>query len=204
MKITTTKTVFASLLLPVLILAGCATPGPPPQYYTLTPVASTTTGPNSEIAVGIGPFRFPEYLKRPQMVTRTAGAGVRLEESHRWVESLQGVFMRTLATNVSRQLGSDAVFEFPAHADVGARNRVGGTVQRFDVDEDGRAVMEVQWAIFDRAGEIIDAGRRARYEAVAADAGDFAARADALSTILEAFGTDVAAALFRLARGDSE
>ena len=198
MKATTAKT-FASgtRLLPfILLLAACATSsGPPPKYYTLTPLAAPATVLDATVAVSIGPFELPDYLDRPQMITRTLGSGLRLEDTHRWAESLEDAFVRTLATNVSRRLGSDAVHEFRSPGSGGASDRVSGTVQRFDVDEDGRAILEVQWSVIDRNGVIVAPARRQIYHAVPADPAEFSARVDALSSLLDAFAADVAAAL---------
>ena len=189
----------SGLLLLALVIKGCATSSAP-SYYTLTPTAASTTSEDSAIAVGIGPFELPGYLDRPQIVTPSAGVTLTVEEFHRWAEPLENIFVRTLAANISRHLGSDAVYEYPYHRNIKTSNHVGGNVQRFDVNTDGLAILEVQWAIFDRNRKVVHAGKRTRYEAVATDTRSFAARADALSATLERFSADIAAALNRLVR----
>jgi uncharacterized protein len=192
---TVTKTPLGTgLFFLALILNGCAT-SRSPVYYMLTPKASMAISDEATAAVGIGPFLLPEYLDRPQMVTRTAGAAIKIEELHRWAGSLEDIFVRTLATDVSRWLGSDAVFEYPVPGNIDPPNRVSGNVQRFDVNEDGQAILEVQWTIADREGRVVHTGIRARYEAIAADAGNFAGRVDALSATVDEFGADIAVAL---------
>lgn len=188
----------AGLLILAVGLEGCATSSTP-NYYTLIPKVTTGMTEGRAISVSIGPFELPEYLNRPQMVTRGTGAALTLHEFHRWAEPLSNVFVRTLATNVSRRLGSDAVYEYPVHG-VDALNRVSGTVQRFDVNDEGLAILEVQWAILDREGQVFFMGGRSYYKATIIDADNFDAHAEALSITLEKFAVDITAALIRLAR----
>jgi uncharacterized lipoprotein YmbA len=187
----------AGIILMTAALGGCAT-SRAPSYYTLTPTAIAAPLEGSAVIATIGPFTLPEHLNRPQMVTRTAGAEIKLEEFHRWAEALEGVFVRTLASNVARQLGSDTVFEFPVRGKLDTPNRVQGNVQRFDVDEDGQAILEVQWTLSNRQGKLVGTGIRARYTATASARDDFAARADALSECVAQFAAAIAAALLPL------
>ncbi|MGR8949499.1 MAG: PqiC family protein [Gammaproteobacteria bacterium] len=175
-------------------LEGCATTRAT-DYYTLTPKLAATTNEASGIRASIGPFELAEYLNRPQMVTRGAGSAVALEEFHRWAEPLEDLFVRTLTTNVSRQLGADGIYAFPAPRKIDVPVRVGGIVQRFDVDADGRAILEVQWTISTRENELTQTVRRTRYETVAEEIENFASRADALGTTLGSFALDIAVAL---------
>ena len=178
-------------------LVGCAT-SRAANYYTLISAVAAATNEQSEIRASIGPFKLPEYLNRPQMVTRSAGTALTLEEYHRWAEPLEDLFVRTLATNVGLQLGSNAVFEFPLQRNVDGLNRVSGVVQRFDVDAGGEAILEVQWAIYDHNNKVIYTASRARYSVVAAEIGSFAARADALSATVASFAADISATLIQL------
>ena len=54
--------------------AGCAT-SPPSRFYLLTPIAqegsaSGASTTDQRIAIGVGPVDLPDYLNRPQIVTR--------------------------------------------------------------------------------------------------------------------------------------
>jgi len=191
----------AGLLIVLALLGGCAT-SRAPSYYTLTPTSAERDG-SGAIAASIGPFTLPEYLHRPQMVTRTAGAEIRLEEFHRWAENLDNAFVRTLTVDVARQLGSDRVFEFAAQGMPEPALRVQGMVQRFDVGEDGTAVLEVQWTVSMRGTSPEGGGYRSRYESAAAAADDYAARADAQSDVVAQFAADIAAALERSSRSNA-
>jgi uncharacterized lipoprotein YmbA len=177
-----------------LALAGCAT-SPTPVYYTLAPPAVEVAGSRSDIAAEIGPFELPEYLDRPQIVTAGPGATVNLDEFHRWVEPLEQMFGRTLAASVGRQLGSDEIVETAMHRGLAAPYRVLGSLQRFENNNEGRAILEVQWAIVDRDGNIAKPGTRGRYAAGTGDSATIDARIQALGETIELFAADVAAAL---------
>ena len=61
----------------LLTMAGCNffTRTPPSHFYVLNSLASlegmSSSQGQSDVIVGIGPVTFPEYLDRPQIVTRT-------------------------------------------------------------------------------------------------------------------------------------
>lgn len=189
----------AYLALAVLLaVAGCAT-SPTPVYYTLPPVTGHTGG-SSSIAAEIGPFELPDYLDRPQMVTAGPGATVQLDEYHRWVEPLDEIFVRSLVAIVGRELGSAAILETGAHGGTGPAYRVRGKVLRFETDSAGLAVLEVQWTIVDRDGEIAKPGSRARYTASAADSGSVDARVAALGEALGQFASEITSVLRGLPR----
>lgn len=181
-------------LVVVLAVSGCAT-SPGPVYHTLPLTAVEHAGSGADIAAEIGPFDLPEYLDRPQIVTAGPDATLRLDEFHRWLEPLDELFVRTLATSVSRQLGSARIFAGAALAGFDAPARVHGSVLRFETDSDGRALLEVQWVIVDHDGNITQPGARSSYTAEAGDAATMSARVNALGLVLEKFGADVAAAL---------
>ena len=56
-----------------MLLVGCAG-NAPSRYYVLSPLTgeSKVTSEESCVSVGIGPIKLPEYVNRPQIVTRTS------------------------------------------------------------------------------------------------------------------------------------
>ena len=51
----------------------------------------------------------PEYLNRPQIVTRQNGHQVRVDEFNRWAEPLEAHVTAILAENLSLMLGTDRI-----------------------------------------------------------------------------------------------
>ena len=175
-----------------ILAAACVSRAPQPRLYTLSPTAVEGGAATGAIAV-IGPFELPGYLDRPQMVTRASDAGVDIDidESHRWAEPLAQLFVRTLAANIARRSGSPTVVPHPATGLTGRKRRISGSIQRFDVDTGGMAVLEVQWHVTGSSDSDTAFSRRSRYEAAAADPVSRADRARALESTLAAFAEDI-------------
>jgi uncharacterized lipoprotein YmbA len=56
----------------------------------------------------------PDYLDRPEIVTRTGDYGVRLGELDKWAEPLEPMFLRLLAERLRRETGSREVVLLPS------------------------------------------------------------------------------------------
>jgi uncharacterized lipoprotein YmbA len=177
----------------MMLMAGCAS-SPPVRHYGLTPLATSSGATADERTVVVGPFRLAEYLDRPQIVTRDAGNGITIAEFERWAEPLDAGFQRVVTANLTELLGSTRVLEFPAQAIATPEVRLSGRIARFDVDAEGRAILEVQWGTADAEGKHLSAGKRSRYQAQAAGS-DYTARVAALNDTVLQFSQDVAGAM---------
>ena len=177
-----------------LLLGACAS-SPPVQFYALDSVPRNIGQESGEVNIGLGPMTFPDYLKRPQIVTRTLGSEMIIAEFQRWAEPVDRSFNRVLASNVDDMLESAVVVVFPYNMNYRIDIRVVGRVFRFDTDETGLAVLDVQWGAGDGKKKTLVEPRRSRYEATAADAQDYDAIVIALNEALDAFSRDVAKVL---------
>lgn len=102
------------LLVPVLLVAvlqGCiGRASPEPTFYHLSAAApgkgeaaeASMLPEDSLLVVEIGPVTLPEYLQRPQIVTRSGGSELRIDKFHRWVGSLEDQIERVVAQNVEQ------------------------------------------------------------------------------------------------------
>ncbi len=178
----------------VLLLGACAS-SPPVQFYALDSVPRNIGQESGEVNIGLGPMTFPDYLKRPQIVTRTTGSEMIIAEFQRWAEPVDRSFNRILASNVDDMLESAVVVVFPYNMNYRIDIRVVGRVFRFDTDETGLAVLDVQWGAGDGKKKTLVEPRRLRYEATAADPQDYDAIVIALNEALDAFSRDVAKVL---------
>ena len=177
-----------------LLLGACAS-SPPVQFYALDSVPRNIGEETGGVNIGLGPMAFPDYLKRPQIVTRTAGSEMIIADFHRWAEPVDRSFNRILASNVDDMLESAVVVVFPYNMNFRIDMRVVGHVFRFDTDAAGLAVLDVQWGAGDGGEKTFVEPRRLRYEARASDPQDYDAIVIALNETLDAFSRDVAAAL---------
>lgn len=178
----------------VFLLGGCAS-SPPVQFYALDTVPRTSGTMDGGVTIGLGPMNFPDYLKRPQIVKRTTGSEMIIDEFQRWAEPVDRSFNRILAANVDDMLDSAVVVVFPYSMNIRIDMRVIGRVFRFDTDTAGLAVLDVQWAAGDGKDNTIVEPRRSHYEARVAEPQDYDAIVMALNETLDAFSQDVAAAL---------
>jgi len=178
----------------LLLLGACAS-SPPVQFYALDSVPSNIGIETGRVNIGLGPISFPDYLKRPQIVTRAAGSEIKIAEFHRWAEPVERSFSRVLSSNLDDMLESAVVVVFPYNINYRIDIRVVGRVFRFDTDAAGLAVLDVQWGAGDGADKIIVEPQRSRYEAKTSDSQDYNAIVIALNETLNAFSRDVATAL---------
>lgn len=189
-----------------LALASCSLLAPrpdPSRFYLLTAIPDReTSAAGPAIALGVGPISFPGYLDRPEVVIRTGPNQVALSETDRWAEPLKGGFQRVLSDNLGELLNSERILQFPWYRDVRVDYQVHASVQRFDTDQTGHAVLVVRWGIKRGDGETYLGARETRYESLA-QGPDPAANAGALSETLAEFSRDVARAVSR-AEGSEE
>jgi len=183
----------------VTLAYGCGS-SPPVRYFTLDPIEAEFATDQSDITVlALGPLALPEYLDRSPMVRRGTGAELVVDELHRWAEPLGDGLHRVLARNVDGLSDRLVVVAYPANALAAADYRLVGRIDRFEIDRNGLAVLELQWAVIDADGEPALPARRDRYTEQASDSEDPAAAAAALSHTLGQFSRQVASAMRPLA-----
>lgn len=98
--------------------------------------------------IGIGPVKIPEYLNRPQIVSRLKGNEIYFDEFHLWAEPLKESFARVLAKNLSCLLATDHVFIFPWFGVVKPEYRLTVDVFRFDGKHGEEVYLDVLWAVY--------------------------------------------------------
>jgi uncharacterized lipoprotein YmbA len=98
----------------VVILSGCAS-SPPSKFYQLgalngQAVETRNASHQGSEVVSVGPLRIPDYLDRPQIVTRSGNNELKLAEFDRWAGSIENDIIRVLAEDISAQLPADRFF----------------------------------------------------------------------------------------------
>jgi uncharacterized lipoprotein YmbA len=134
-----------ALALSAVLATGCSSV-PPVRFYVVTPLAgpapaARAPGPGVVVAV----VRLPEYLERPQLVTRSGGNQLQLEEFHQWGGNLARDLTRVMAENLSLLLGSDAVVAAPNTLRMRPDYRVEIEVLRFERAGDARVHLTAKW-----------------------------------------------------------
>jgi uncharacterized lipoprotein YmbA len=196
----------------VWFAASCSLIPPPhsdtTRYFLLTAVDSggtergtSATGAVNQLAIGLGPIGFPDYLARTEIVTRAADNRLELSSTDRWAEPLDVTFKRVLAHDLTVALGGAQVTTFPWFgASPRFDYRIEPTIDRFEVDAQGVAHLAARWTV------LAGVGGRMLYSSmtdlrIQATSTDPAALAAALSQAEGGFAGEIAGAIRRLHGG---
>jgi uncharacterized lipoprotein YmbA len=147
---------WASLLL-VFLLAGCSST-PPVRFYNLNSLPSgQQENPaailGEDIAIGVGPVELPEFLDRPQIVTRKSQNQLEIAEFHRWAASFPRNFSRVLAKDISTLLPTDRVAVYPWEDTFSPTYQVKLDVEQFDGQLGEQVFLRVIWSLVGEEGK---------------------------------------------------
>jgi uncharacterized lipoprotein YmbA len=155
MRCRDTRIVLPGLLALSLLLSGCFAfrGSDAATFYLLSSMTRQWKPAEGEkIVVGVGPIDVPEYLNRPQIVTRIGPNELRLDEFHKWAEPLKDGIARVLAANLGASLPVEVVF-FPWRRVSAIDYQIVVQVHRFDTDPEGNATLQARWALFGKGGK---------------------------------------------------
>lgn len=185
----------STIVLLALALIGCGT-SPPSRYFHLEPM-ELAAGSKAVDAkrLAVGPLHFPEYLDRPQIVTRTDSAQMSIDEYSRWAEPLDKAAPRIIAANLSGLTESVSAFGHGQNSFVQFDYRLVGHVLQFDTDSRGRVQLVVQWWLHDADGNSAMPRTTSRYREQAEDSGRVGSVVEAMNAVLLMFSKEIAGAL---------
>jgi uncharacterized lipoprotein YmbA len=197
------KLITVVLTFSLITLGGCARTQPT-RFYTLHPLASSETeeiaAQTSEgLMLEIGPIEIPEYLDRPQIVTRAGENEFRLTEYNQWAESLKYSTTQILTENLSILLATDRVFLFPGSGAEKTDYQVAVEIIRFDGVPGGDVVLNARWSVFGGDEMKLLTKRRSRFNQPT-NGKSYKALASAKSTILADFSREIATAIKTFSR----
>jgi len=147
-----------------VVLSGCAS-SPTPRFYLLSSLEATSPEkkPSAEegcLSIGIGPINLPDYLDRPQIITRGASIELKLAEFDRWGEPLEDNLKRVLAKNLSILLCTKTIAFFPWKGGIPFDYRIEMEVLRLDGSLGGNVSLEAWWMVFSGDGKRMLASKR--------------------------------------------
>jgi uncharacterized lipoprotein YmbA len=174
------------------VVAGCSQ-SPPTEFYTLSGMQLPPGGSSArKTVIGVGPVTLPDYLDRPQIVTRASGNRVILASFHSWVEPVDGMFTRVLVGNLSSLLATDNVVTLPQRRPMPLDYQVEVDVARFDADVTGRAVLDARWRVFGKDGDLLVGEGRSTIVEPVAEPGSYEAIVAAMSQALARMSSTIA------------
>jgi uncharacterized protein len=193
-----------SILIAACFAAGCSPLAPRPDHsklFVLTAVPNapspvTIASSSRPLSIGLGPIDFPDYLKRPQMITRTSAYELDLSPVDRWGEPLDENFRRVLSEDLGQMLGTQNIEEYPWATKTDINYQIVISVQRFETDANARSQLTARWRIKDGAtGKELYASQTTASSPAGEDA---AGSAPALSQDVATLSRDIAAQINRL------
>jgi uncharacterized protein len=189
----------------LLLLAGCSfRRREVTRLYVLTSLpgvgtAAAGTAAEHNVAIGVGPVELPQYLNRPQIVTRESQNELRLAQFDLWAEPLQNNFSRVLVENLSILLAPDRFAVYPWSRSIPVRYRVAVEVTRFYGEAGGDTSLVARWNIIGQDGKDVRVSKNSSFNE-SAGAQDYEATVSAMSRTLAALSRDIAAAVRALPR----
>ncbi len=188
------------------VLGGCfAGSSPPSRFYTLSslrkadhevPAASSN---NKTLLVAVGPVRVPDYLDRPEIITRSGQNEINVNEFHRWSGSLESGISRVLIENLSELLPHDRfsiVRWSPSQTDMPIAYRLTLDIVSFDAAPGGIASLDSNWAIYGGAKEIVLTRKSSVREKIGGS--DVAGVVSGMSRAVEDLSREIASAVIEL------
>ena len=195
------RTVAVILGICLFALGGCAS-SKVARFYTLSPLSapgepSRTIPAEQGIAVAVGPVAIPDYLNRPQILTRSGPSEHKLAEFERWAGSLEEDISRVLAENLSVLLSPDNVTVLRWGRDATsfpAEYRVGVDVTRF-VGTIGESVtLAARWTVTQEGDKKILSARESIVKEPV-EGPNYDALVGAMSRALATLSREIAAAI---------
>jgi uncharacterized lipoprotein YmbA len=187
----------------VIGLTGCGK-SEPSRFYVLSyggdPAArDATTTVRKGLGIGVGPVKMPDYLDRPQIVTRNGANHLQLAEFDQWGGELAKNFTRVLAETLSSELSTDRVSLYPWQQSTPVDYQVTVRVTAFELDQSGDIRLDARWSIVDgKARKILLMARSSHREATGSGgsaidgAVSYQAVAGAMSRNIQSLGHDIA------------
>lgn len=193
----------ASALLALSMVIGCAGTEPS-RFYLLSPLSgdSETKRPGLEhcISLAIAPVRLPDYLDRPQIVTRSGKNELLLAQFDRWAEPLAETVPRILAQNLSHLLCTKAISLYPWKSSVEYDYRINIEIIRMDGTLGEGTVLEAWWSITRNKEKALVVTRRSTF-LEPSKTGDYANLVEAHSQAVSLLSRAIADEIQRMERG---
>ena len=193
------------LVATMMVLCSCLGRSQPTRFYLLQPTLSLQAGqaaPAKEgLIIGVGPVEIPEYLDRPQIVTRISKSEFQVDEFNQWAESLTFSISTILAQNLSVLLTTDNLYIFPWPGSTEIDYQVKVDIVRFNAIPEGKILLETQHTIF-RGESREDLERYISSFTRPTDVQNYEAIASSMSQVLEDLSRKIAEIIMALPKED--
>ncbi|HZW89211.1 MAG TPA: PqiC family protein [Myxococcaceae bacterium] len=179
-------------------LTACLGSSRPARFYTLEPL-QVRDGPSStptDATLTVGPVELPDYVDRPQIVTRTGANELVFAEFDRWGGSLDNQINNTLVATLRDRLAPQQIAVVPWRSAIvsgGTSYRVRVSVSRFDGILGQSVVLQARWELTaQNGGKVESLGVREASVTEAIGGPEYDALAAAMQRALVRFGQQMA------------
>lgn len=138
-----------------LAISGCLSipNSPAPRFYALSSVdedqVSKKINIPSNMIIGIGPVKIPEYQNRPQIVTINKEKMLKFDEFDRWGESLDVGVARLIREDLTVMLPGAKLIMYPWTPTTSVKYQVVAEIVQLDSELDKNMFLAVQWMVID-------------------------------------------------------
>jgi uncharacterized lipoprotein YmbA len=146
------KILFAAI---ILTQAGCLSvpDSPSPRLYMPHSLDKAQAVQKFDfpagVIIGVGPVKIPEYLNRPQMITRQKDNLVSLAQFDRWAEPLDLAMLRLLTENLAIFLPEASIVKFNWNIYTPVKYQLTVDVIEMEANLDKDFLLLVRWSVFD-------------------------------------------------------
>jgi len=152
------------LLALVICLSACAGKSASSKFYVLSPLPQSKLSGADGTTIGVFPVSMPDYLDRPQIVTRVSENEIKLDEFSRWAEPLKESFYTALVDNLSTLLNQEKIIKTSHNLGTPTTLQVGVEVLQFDGALGGDVVLSVKWGLFGERGKNVLIAKRSSFK----------------------------------------
>lgn len=146
---------FVLLLTGVLSLAGCSV-HQPVALYQLDSGEPAQPKQSAGMAVVLGPVSVADYLQRETLLQRQNDGSLTAATDGRWAGSLSADIDQLLVRQLAWRLDSQRVVLAPASTGFNADVQVVLSITRLDSGVNQPAILDAQWRLLDRRGQVRD------------------------------------------------
>lgn len=139
----------------VLVLSGCISVqnSPAPRFYMLQAgyenQANKKINIASDVFIGVGPVKIPEYQDRPQMVTQGKEKMLKFAQFDRWGESLDLGVARLIREDLTVMLPGAKCALYPWNLSIPVKYQVVVEIVQLDSELDKDLFLVAQWLVID-------------------------------------------------------
>ncbi|ARS47440.1 PqiC family protein [Ectopseudomonas hydrolytica] len=183
----------ALLLTTLLVLSGCSLlQQKPVPLYQLDSGDAVTPTKDTGMAVLVGPISVADYLRQQHLLQRQPDGSLVAAPEARWASGLANDIDQQMLRQLAWRLESQRLALAPAAPGFNADAQVMLTITRLDSGPTQPAILEAQWRLLDRNGQLRDS-RLIRMEE--AHGGPLAEQVKAQSALLQRLAAELAVAI---------